>query len=104
MLFRSVKSHIKPVASKPKMPHNRSVPLNNPNETVSHGFNCGPHGGCGVLNRDGMFYAQLQMGGDGAPVLIALHGVSSEGQAQQALETLTQNAAHWCQSPLQVQA
>jgi hypothetical protein len=41
-----------------------------------------------VVHRDGIFYALLKCAGEEAPLLVALHGVTTEIQAAQALETL----------------
>ena len=45
--------------------------------------------GCGVLNREGIYYALLRMRGEDDPMLVALHGVQSEGEAHEAFKTLT---------------
>lgn len=43
---------------------------------------------CGVLECDGIFYARLKMQGMDAPLMIALHGVRSNLEAEQAFCTL----------------
>jgi hypothetical protein len=59
-------------------------------ESIATAFNAPKAKTCGVLNRDGIFYASLKMRGTEAPLEIALHGVRSETEAQQAFKTLIQ--------------
>jgi hypothetical protein len=40
------------------------------------------------LVRDGIFYAVLKIRGEEVPLLVALHGVSSEFEARSAFQTL----------------
>jgi hypothetical protein len=42
---------------------------------------------CGVTNEAGVFYAQLYVPGHTEPMSVALHGVTTESQAAQALES-----------------
>ena len=42
---------------------------------------------CSVSAHEGVYYAQLYVPGHMEPVLVALHGVTSDSQAAQALET-----------------
>lgn len=64
------------------------VPMNNATESFATAFNAPQVFTCGVLNRDGIFYASLRMENSDAPLEIALHGVQSESEAQKAFETL----------------
>jgi hypothetical protein len=59
-------------------------------ESLATAFNAPKVNACGVLNRDGIFYATLKMHGEEAPLEIALHGVRSETEAQQAFKTFLQ--------------
>ena len=42
---------------------------------------------CSVSNQEGVYYAQLYVPGHVEPMLVELHGVTSDSQAAQALET-----------------
>ena len=42
----------------------------------------------GLLIRDGVYYGQLPASGEQPPLLIALHGITSNGEALFALESL----------------
>ena len=42
---------------------------------------------CSVSNQEGVYYAQLYVPGHVEPMMVALHGVTSDSQAAQALET-----------------
>jgi hypothetical protein len=42
---------------------------------------------CSVSNEAGVYYAQLYVPGHVEPMLVALHGVTSDSQAAQALES-----------------
>ena len=64
------------------------VPVNDATESLATAFNAPKAKTCGVLNKDGIFYASLRMRGDEAPLEVALHGVRSESEAQQAFKTL----------------
>jgi hypothetical protein len=64
------------------------VPVKNATESFATAFNAPKVFTCGVLNRDGIFYASLRMENQDAPLEIALHGVRSESEAQKAFETL----------------
>lgn len=64
------------------------VPVNNTTESFATAFSTPTVFTCGVLNRDGIFYASLRMENQDAPLEIALHGVQSAGEAQKAFETL----------------
>jgi hypothetical protein len=66
----------------------RSVPVNNATESYATAFNTPSVSSCGILNRDGIFYASLCMENSDAPLEVALHGVQSEKEAQQAFQTL----------------
>ena len=66
----------------------RCVPVNNVTESFATAFNTPLVSTCGVLNRDGIFYATLRMENSDAPLEIALHGVQSETEAQKAFLTL----------------
>lgn len=54
---------------------------------------------CGVLNRNGIFYATLKMQGQEMPMEVALHGVRSELEARQAYETLSALRGAECSLP-----
>lgn len=64
------------------------VPVNNVTESFATAFNPPTALACGVLNRDGIFYASLRMADQDDPLEIALHGVRSEMEAQKAFATL----------------
>lgn len=64
------------------------VPVNNATESFATAFNAPQVFTCGVLNRDGIFYASLRMENSDSPLEVALHGVQSESEAQKAFETL----------------
>lgn len=42
---------------------------------------------CSVSNQEGVYYAHLYVPGHLEPMLVALHGVTSDSQAAQALES-----------------
>ena len=42
---------------------------------------------CSVCNQAGVYYAQLYVPGHEEPMRVALHGVTSDSQAAQALES-----------------
>jgi len=42
---------------------------------------------CGVCSQAGVYYAQLYVPGHAEPMRVALHGVTSDSQAAQALES-----------------
>jgi hypothetical protein len=56
---------------------------------------------CGILHRDGIFYATLKIWGEELPLEVALHGVRSEQEAQQAFSTLVQLRQAQCNSQFQ---
>ena len=62
--------------------------MNNATESFATAFNAPKVFTCGVLNRNGIFYASLRMENQDTPLEIALHGVGSESDAQKAFETL----------------
>lgn len=62
----------------------------NATESFATAFNAPRPSTCGVLNRDGIFYASLKFEGLEVPMEIALHGVRSESEARQAFATLVQ--------------
>ena len=68
----------------------KGVPVNDSTESLATAFNAPKARTCGVLNRDGIFYATLKMHGEETPLEVALHGVRSETEAQQAFNTLIQ--------------
>ena len=42
---------------------------------------------CSLCNHSGVYYAQLYVPGHVEPMLVALHGVTTDSQAAQALES-----------------
>ena len=68
----------------------KGVPVNDGTESLATAFNAPKATTCGVLNRDGIFYATLKVHGEETPLEVALHGVRSETEAQQAFNTLIQ--------------
>jgi hypothetical protein len=64
------------------------VPVSNTTDSFAPAFNPPTVITCGILNRDGIFYASLRMENQDTPLEIALHGVQSESEAQKAFETL----------------
>jgi hypothetical protein len=71
--------------------------VNNATESFATAFNAPKVFTCGVLSRDGIFYASLAMENQEAPLEIALHGVQSESEAQKAFETLATLRQARCQ-------
>lgn len=63
----------------------RADPVNCEAEKVHRSFGSAQPDACGVLNRDGVYYAMLMLEGQDAPMEVALHGVRSETEARQAL-------------------
>ena len=55
---------------------------------------------CSVSNEAGVYYAQLYVPGHVEPMLVALHGVTSDSQAAQALESFAKLRAGECKPPL----
>ena len=70
------------------MKQDGGVPVKNATESFATAFNAPRASTCGVLNRDGIFYAFLKMQGEEKPFEVALHGVNSESEAQRFFETL----------------
>lgn len=68
----------------------KGVPVNDGTESLATAFNAPKARTCGVLNRNGIFYATLKMHGEDIPLEVALHGVRSETEAQQAFNALIQ--------------
>jgi hypothetical protein len=68
-------------------------------ESLATAFDAPKVNTCGVLNRNGIFYATLKMQGEEAPLEVALHGVRSETEAQQAFQTLVQLRLADCAAP-----
>lgn len=73
--------------------------VKNATESFATAFNAPTATTCGVLNRDGIFYASLKMHGQEAPMEVALHGVSSESEAQQAFAALVRLRQVACTCP-----
>ena len=78
------------IATARLFPQDKGVPVNDGTESLATAFNAPKAMTCGVLNRDGIFYATLKMHGEEIPLEVALHGVRSETEAQQAFNTLIQ--------------
>jgi hypothetical protein len=74
--------------------------VENATESIEPAFNPPKAKACGVLNRDGIFYASLRMQGQEAPWEVALHGVSSEREAQEAFATLVRLRQAQCALPV----
>ena len=55
---------------------------------------------CSVSNEAGVYYAQLYVPGHIEPMMVALHGVTSDSQAAQALESFAKLRAAECKAPL----
>lgn len=72
------------------MKQDTTVPVKNATESCATAFNAPKANTCGVLNRNGIYYASLKMQGADAPLEIALHGVRSEIEAEEAFRTLVQ--------------
>ena len=73
--------------------------MENVTESIEMAFNSPKPNGCGVLNRDGIFYATLRVQGETLPFEIALHGVASEQEALQAFATLARLRHVQCDLP-----
>jgi hypothetical protein len=56
---------------------------------VFKGSNSAPSKSCGLLSRNGIYYALLKMRGQAVPLEIALHGIRYESEAQTALAALS---------------
>ena len=52
---------------------------------------------CSVSNQQGVYYAQLYVPGHVEPLLVALHGVTSDSQAAQALESFARLRTSICE-------
>jgi hypothetical protein len=68
----------------------KGVPVKDSTESLATAFNAPKATTCGVLNRNGIFYATLKVHGEETPLEVALHGVRSETEAQEAFNTLIQ--------------
>lgn len=64
------------------------VPLKDVTASPLQSFNRRDLNECGVLIRDGIFYASLKLRDQENPMLVALHGVNSEHEAREAFATL----------------
>ncbi|HTG45952.1 MAG TPA: hypothetical protein VK633_15640 [Verrucomicrobiae bacterium] len=71
-------------------------------ESVPLAFDAPKPKSCGVLNRDGIFYASLAMRGEEMPMEIALHGVNSEVEAKQAFAALARLRHAACDLPAEL--
>jgi hypothetical protein len=78
------------IASVRALKQDKHVPVKDATGSFATAFNAPKVNTCGVLNRDGIFYASLKMRGEEIPLEIALHGVRSESEAIQAFKTLIQ--------------
>jgi hypothetical protein len=63
----------------------RSFPVKNVSESTVASASPSQLTSWGVLHRDGIFYATSRSLGDELPFEVALHGVRSESEAQQAI-------------------
>ena len=68
--------------------HYALVPVNNVSESIAVASNAPQLGSWSVWNRDGIFYATVLLHGGESPLEVALHGVRSESEAQEALALL----------------
>ena len=97
MISRLQKCNEKRIAVSLPFDDHAAAPVNNELEIVAPcAFDAPALETCGVLNRDGIFYARLKMQGQDAPLMIALHGVRSELEAHQAFSTLLNLPAAEC--------
>lgn len=55
---------------------------------------------CSVSNQAGVYYAQLYVPGHIEPMMVALHGITSDSQAAQALESFARLRSGFCAEPL----
>ena len=60
-------------------------------ESITVATNSQPLKGWCVSSRDGIFYATLAWDSEGTPLEVALHGVSSESEAQQACAAMAES-------------
>jgi hypothetical protein len=67
---------------------NPVVPVNNVSESIAVASNSPQLSSWSVWNRDGIFYAIVPLHGGESPLEVALHGVRSESEAQEALALL----------------
>jgi hypothetical protein len=79
---------LKKVAAGTALRKDSSVPVKDVSPSQRSPFNPLNLDGCGVLIREGIFYASLKMRGQDAPLLVALHGVRSEQEAREAFAAL----------------
>ena len=79
--------------------HSLADPVKYEAEKVYSSFGSPLGNPCGVLNRNGVFYASLKMQGQESPMEVALHGVRSEIEARQALATLSMLRGAECSIP-----
>jgi hypothetical protein len=56
-------------------------------DSLNMNFSAAEPVACSVRNQAGVYYAQLYVPGHVEPMLVALHGVTSDSQAAQALES-----------------
>ena len=64
------------------------VPVNNVSESIAVASHSPQLDSWSVWNRDGIFYATVPLHGGESPLEVALHGVRSESEAQEALALL----------------
>ena len=97
MVARLQKCNKKRIAISPGIRDDERAPVNNELDIVAPvAFDMPGLETCGVLNRDGIYYARLKMQGQDVPLMIALHGVNSEHDARQAFSTFLNLPAAEC--------
>ena len=62
--------------------------MNNASESIAVASSPPQLSSWSVWNRDGIFYATVPLAGGESPMEVALHGVRSESEAQEALALL----------------
>ena len=82
-----------------RLKQDKRVPVKDATESCATAFNAPKAKTCGVLNRNGIFYASLRVLGEDAPLEIALHGVRSEIEAQEAFRALVRLRLADCALP-----
>lgn len=96
VMNRLQKYCIIPVASASSLKQDGGTPVNDTSENADGVFNLPGPTGCGVLNLNGVFYARVSLNRDENPILVALHGICSEIEAQQALRTIVRLHRNVC--------
>ena len=85
---RLQKCNLIPIASRSGIEQDNCDPVNCTSENANRVFNTANPKDCDVLNLNGVYHARLTLSPDEHPILIALHGICTETEAQQALQSI----------------